>query len=450
MNSIRPGKVGAKMKTDMDQNLLEYILTVSRRMAETRTLMPLLKYVLDKAVELVGAERGYIVLVQPDGALDFRVQYGQTEKDTPNAQQDQISKSILNQVMTSGQPLVLKDAMSDPQFGQANSVVVLQLRSIMCVPLVTRGEILGAIYVENRAIRGRFQDNDLPPLVVFANQAAVAIENAALIEQLEGRVAERTQELEDARQQLEQSWSEAVEANRLRMEWLSTISHDLRAPLGITAASLSLIQEEELGPLTPEQREWIDKSLQSIKHITDLTDDIFDLSKIESGALTLSKQDINLSSFLNSVYEVGTGINWSPDVELNLDIPPNSLPQTSFDPVRIRQVLLNLISNACKFTHKGKVILYARYLADRHQVLIGVSDTGEGISADKIGLLFQRFQQVDPNLERRQKGSGLGLAISREIIEMHDGHIWIDSTPNIGTNVQFTLPLILSSPSLPK
>ena len=424
----------------MDQDLLEYILAVSQRLAETRTLMPLLATVLNEAVELVGAERGYIVLIQPNGTLDFRVQYGQPDNEPSPPRQDQISRSILNQVAQTGQPLVLKDAMSDSRFGQEESVVFLQLRSIMCVPLIVRGETLGAIYVENRSIRGRFQDSDLTPLVVFANQAAVAIENATLIEQLEARVAERTKELEEARQQLEKSWSEAVEANRLRMEWLSTISHDLRAPLGVTAASLSLIQDEELGPLTPQQREWIDKSLQSIKHITDLTDDIFSLSKIELGALTLSRQNIDLPSFLNTVYEVGSGINWSQGVEFLLKTPDEVLPQVSIDPVRIRQVLLNLISNACKFTHTGQVTLYAHLEVAQSQILLGVSDTGEGIPADKIDLLFKRFQQVDPDPERRKQGTGLGLAISREIVEMHNGKIWIDSTPSIGTDVKFTLP----------
>jgi signal transduction histidine kinase len=430
----------------MDQDLLEYILAVSQRLAGTRTLIPLLNTVLDEAVELVGAERGYIVLIQPDGTLDFRAQYGQADKDPSLARQDQISRSILNQVVKTGQPLVLKDALGDSRFGQAESVVFLQLRSIMCVPLITRGETLGAIYVENRSIRGRFQDTDLPPLVVFANQAAVAIENATLIEQLETRVAERTKELEEARQQLEKSWNEAVESNRLRMEWLSTISHDLRAPLGITAASLSLIQEGQLGPLTPQQREWIDKSLQSIKHVTDLTDDIFNLSKIESGGLTLNRQNIDLPSFLNTVYEVGSGINWSPAVEFHLEMADDVWPVVSIDPVRIRQVLLNLISNACKFTHKGQVTLYARLKADQNQILLGVLDTGEGIPADKIGLLFKRFQQVDSNLERRKQGTGLGLAISREIVEMHGGKIWIDSTPNTGADVKFTLPLTSSTP----
>ncbi|MGD8624137.1 MAG: GAF domain-containing protein [Anaerolineae bacterium] len=188
----------------MDHDLLEHILDASRRMAETRTLGPLLDYIVDKAIELTGAERGYIVQARPDGSLDFlvtRAQDGQVPKDA----EDQVSRSILRQVADSGEPLVLRDAAQDPRFGAADSVVILGLRSVMCVPLISQGETRGAIYVENRSIRGRFCDDDVIPLVLLANQAAVAIENARLFQslqqshdELEMRVKTRTRELSAA------------------------------------------------------------------------------------------------------------------------------------------------------------------------------------------------------------------------------------------------------------
>jgi len=166
-------------------------------MAETRTLIPLLNYVMDEVIELVGAERGYIVLLGPDGALDFRIRRGEDGKALEQAE-DQISRSILRQVIDSGQPLVVRNAMDDHRFGHAESVVILRLRSVMCVPLIARGETMGAICVENRSIRARFSDDDAPPLVLLANQAAVAIENAALNEELEARVVARTEALQES------------------------------------------------------------------------------------------------------------------------------------------------------------------------------------------------------------------------------------------------------------
>jgi signal transduction histidine kinase len=140
------------------------------------------------------------------------------------------------------------------------------------------------------------------------------------------------------------------------------------------------------------------------------------------------------------MYDVGLGLPWPEGVKFNLDLPAE-LPHAKCDPVRIRQVLLNLLSNALKFTKQGSVTLCARYVPDRAEVEIGVSDTGEGIPADKLDQLFQRYQQVDTDPQRRRKGVGLGLAISRELIEMHGGRIWVESRLGTGSSFLFALPL---------
>lgn len=421
------------------QVLLEHILKVSGRMAETRSLSPLLNYVVKEAINLTGAERGYVVLVHSNGSLDFKVTLSR-DGSTIQDSEDQISKSVLKEVVDTKRPLVLRDAIQDPRFGQAESVVVLNLRSIMCVPLITRGETIGAIYVENRSIRGRFSREDVTPLVLFANQAAVAIENAALNDALETRVADRTRDLNQAKQQIEQSWAEAVEANRIRTEWYGKIAHDIRAPLGIVSVSLSYLEGGKMGSLNAEQLEWVSKSLQTVLHVAQLMDDLFDLSRIESGGITLHKESVNFQDFLQNVYTIGQGLPWHENVELKLDIS-SQLPEVSIDPIRIRQVILNLFSNAQKFTTQGNVTLQAQYPANQNKVVVSVTDTGEGIAPEKINRLFKRFEQVDDNPERRGLGSGLGLAICRELVKMHGGHIWVESTPEIGSSFHFWLPL---------
>lgn len=418
-------------RQQMEQSLLQRILDISRHMAETRALEPLLNYVIDEAIQLVGAERGYIVLVQSDGSLEIRVKRGQGG-ETLVDEDDPISKSVFNEVVESGKSVIIRDAINDPQFGTAQSVICLQLRSIMCVPFVARGETIGAIYVENRSIRNRFKEDDLPPLTLFANQAAVAIENAAINDDLEARVAARTKELE-------RSWSEVIEANRLRTVWLSNVAHDLRAPLGIVTASLSFLQEGGLGPLNPNQMEWIGKSLKATQHTSSLTNDLFDLFKLETGGLSSEREMVSMHEFLQNVYDVGLGLPWPEKVTFELNISP-PLPHLYIDPLRIRQVLLNLLSNAHKFTAQGSVTLFARYQADRQEMLLGIKDTGEGIAADQVDRLFQRFQQVDQDAKRRRQGAGLGLAICRELVEMHGGRIWVESELGTGSSFMFTLP----------
>jgi signal transduction histidine kinase len=423
----------------MDQGILERVLNLSRRMAETRSLNALLNIAMEEAMSLVGAERGYIVLVESDRSLNFRVKRGEDGNEVQDAE-DQISTSILSQVIETSKPLVLRDATDDPNWRRSKSVVALQLRSVMCVPLITHGATIGAIYVENRTVKGRFREEDLAPLTFFANQAAVSIENAALNDALEERVAARTRELEQAKAQVERSWTEAIEANRLRTVLLGNIAHDLRSPLSIIIQSLHMMKEGEFGEVNEDQIDWIGKSLDTAMYILKLTEDVFDLTKIEMGGLALHRQTVDLETFMRKTYNIGLGLPWTEGVEFQLDLAPD-LPSVSIDPVRISQVLINLLSNAVKFTEKGSVTLHAEYLPDDNKVLISVSDTGEGIPADKIDQLFQRFQQVDPDRRRRQSGTGLGLAISRDLVEMHGGRIWVESTLGVGSTFKFTLPV---------
>jgi signal transduction histidine kinase len=413
-------------------DFLEQVLSISRRMAAMRSLAPLLVCVVEEAIQLMGAQRGYVVLPRPDGSLDFRVTRDWEGHEVENAQ-DQISTSVLSRVIQTGQPLIVRDAMSDPNFGHAQSVVALKLRSIMSVPLISHGETIGAIYVENRAVRGRFQEDNLAPLILFANQAAVAIENAAINDDLEARVAARTRELEE-------SWADVVEANRQRTLLLSYIAHDLRNPLSIARTSLELIQDGTFGPLTADQQEWIAKATRAVGATVQLTNDVLDLTKIETGKLALSLEPVALNDFLPRVYQIALGLRWPAMVTFRTDIEP-ILPTLSADPGRLQQVLMNLLTNAIKFTEQGSVTLHARYLPEPGEVEIGVADTGEGIPPDQISKLFQRFQQVDRNATRRRKGSGLGLAICRELVEKHGGRIWVESTLGVGSNFVFALPV---------
>jgi signal transduction histidine kinase len=419
-------------------DLVEHILSVSRRMAEMRSLAPLLDYVVDEALRLVGAERGYIVLACADGSFDVRVARERNGQAVSGAEAE-LSTSVLRQVMQTGQPIVLRDAALDPSFGRARSVIALQLRSVMCVPFISRGETTGAIYVENRAVRGRFQESDLRPLTLFANQAAVAIENARLNDELEARVAARTRELERAMSELEQGWSEAVESNRLRTTLLSYIAHDMRAPLNIVTLSLSMLRETSSDALGNGQLEWVIKSMEAVDHVVRLANDLLDLAKIEAGGLALYHETVALGDFLQHVYDIGQGLHWPSTVQFRLNLAPD-LPAVSIDPIRIQQVLLNLLTNALKYTTHGSVTLHARVRADRGEVVIGVSDTGEGIAPGDQDQLFQRFKQFDGDIVRRRLGTGLGLVICRELVEMHGGRIWVESNSSQGSDFLFTLP----------
>jgi len=198
----------------MEPTLLLQVLHVSQSMATMHVLDQLLNYVVDEAIKLMGAERGYLILVDVKGMPDFRIQRDNQGRDTQYGL-DQISMTIFQQVITTHEPLVLTDACSDGHFQLAQSVQNLRLRSLLCAPLLVQGKAIGAIYVENRSLRGRFKEDKLAPLGLFANQAAVAIENAALHEALEAKVVERTASLQNALAQLQ---AEMAERQRVEEE----------------------------------------------------------------------------------------------------------------------------------------------------------------------------------------------------------------------------------------
>ena len=155
------------------REVLHAILEISRQMAQMRALQPLLVYVMDISLELFEAEAGYLVLLKEDGTLDFRVQ--RTRNGTPPPPEERISKTIFYKVVNTGQPLLTGSALEDPALSDSSSVLLLALRSVMCVPLIAHDTVLGALYLENRRITSVFEADDLDLLQIFANQAAVAI-----------------------------------------------------------------------------------------------------------------------------------------------------------------------------------------------------------------------------------------------------------------------------------
>jgi diguanylate cyclase (GGDEF)-like protein len=179
----------------MNEAFLEKLLDISRKLAENRLLDPLLEYAMAVALDLFHAERGYLVLLnQDDNGLEFRVQ--QDHDGQPLSKpEEQISHTIFDEVIKTRKSLVIANAYTDSDFQNADSVMALKLQSVMCVPLISRGNTIGAIYLENRSEASVFTEDDLKPLEYFAAQAAISIENAILNDELESRVAERTVEL---------------------------------------------------------------------------------------------------------------------------------------------------------------------------------------------------------------------------------------------------------------
>ncbi len=244
--------------------------------------------------------------------------------------------------------------------------------------------------------------------------------------------------------QLELIWARkhADDARRLKEQFAANISHELRTPLSLILgfSETMYLAPEVYGDVVwpPTLRRDVHQIYLSSKHLLALIDDILDLSRFEMTGFDITLEPVPLAELLAETVEIARDLVRGRPVHLDLAIS-DDLPVVELDRTRIRQVILNLLNNACRFTEAGTVELAARQV-DR-EVLVSVSDTGSGVPADKLPYLFDEFYQADHSLKRAHGGVGLGLAISKRFIEAHGGRIWVESQEGIGSRFTFTLPL---------
>lgn len=417
--------------------LLDYVLRVSRDMAEAHSLAPLLAYTIDKVLTLVGAERGYIALKKQDGSIEFSIRRDNKGNDLKGLA-DEVSYSILQEVVQSGDSVVLSDAMQDPQFGQAKSVMALRLRSIMCVPLITRNQTIGAIYVENRSIRGRFRETDLAPLQLFANQAAIAIENTELIENL--KIAN----------------DHLTELDELKNNFIILVSHELKTPLTAVstyAQMMNMIVEKaglEGDPMLSRTAANLDKATNRMKHVID---EIVQFFRIVSGQLEMVFHEVRLKDVILPIVNGLTAVCQERNLTIQvLDL--QTLPLVIADAQRLKVVFQNIIGNAVKYTPDGGQISIQAVCKDDQLLEILVKDTGIGIPKDEQKRVFDMFHVLGSihthstsKSAFRGGGFGLGLPIAKGILEAHKGDIHLESsgfdeTLLPGTVCRVTLPYV--------
>ena len=398
--------------------LLDYVLRVSRHMAECHELAPLLDYTIDEVLRLVGAERGYIALKNSDSSIDFKIMRDDQGHDLAGAT-DEVSHSILQNVVRTGESVVLSDAMQDPKFGHAKSVISLRLRSIMCVPLVTRNETIGAIYVENRSVRGRFRQSDLAPLQLFAHQAAVAIENAELIENL--KIANE----------------HLTELDELKNNFILLVSHELNTPLTAVSTNVQLINMilEKAGlsedPILKRTAGSLDRATERMQHVID---EIVQFIRIASGQLELNFHEVRLQDIILPVVEHFAAVCQERTLTIQVS-NMKTLPLINVDPRKLKMAFENVIGNAVKYTPDGGLItIEASHLADGHLEIL-ITDTGIGIPKAEQQRVFNMFHVLGSlNTHSSSKsafrggGFGLGLPIARGIIEAHEGSVHLHSS----------------------
>jgi signal transduction histidine kinase len=327
------------------------------------------------------------------------------------------------------------------------------VRSVASIPIRSRERIVGVMSILSHGQR-RFTPPEIDLLTAIENQIGTALENVRLYEgqrlaarQLETTVATRTEELRATNVQLQQALVGAEEASRSKTRFLAAMSHELRTPLNAIIGFSELLEDQQFGLLNAKQQRYVSHVHASGRHLLNLINDILDLAKVEADRLSLEPMPFALPEILRAAIE-----SFRPQAEakgiafqLSLEACPATLVA---DPLRFKQIILNLLSNAAKFTLEGGTVTVSarpRSSDAGRAVEIIVQDTGIGIRAEDLPKLFQEFTQLDASLARRHEGTGLGLALTKKLVELHDGAIHAHS-PGEGQGSTFTIILPLDGP----
>ncbi len=329
--------------------------------------------------------------------------------------------SVTGRVLLEGKTLQIPDVLADPEYGLIEVQKLGGFRTHLGVPLLREGKPIGVILLSRNTVRP-FDRRQIELVTTFADQAVIAIENVRLFD-----------EIQDKSRQLQL-------ASEHKSQFLASMSHELRTPLNAIIGLTEMM-------VTNPARFGTEKALEPLRrvnaagtHLLSLINEVLDLSKIEAGKLELNPERIDLPRLIDEV--IGTAGQLAEKNQNRLIVDAHEhVGALIADSMRLKQILLNLLSNACKFTKEGEVALRVRKVADgRDWVELAVADTGIGLTAEQQAKLFQDFTQADSLTARRYGGTGLGLAISRKLARMMGGDVTVTSEPGKGSVFTVRLP----------
>ncbi len=249
-----------------------------------------------------------------------------------------------------------------------------------------------------------------------------------------------TEKVKEVEQKIMENNKKLIEFDKMKANFISLVGHELRTPLSSIKESVSLVSDESTGKINDKQKEMLAIADRNIVRLTRLIDDVLDLSKIEAGKLGVRRTPLDLNKLIKEIFNEMYMSAKNKKITLEIDLYPN-LPEAYADPDRITQVIVNLINNAIKYTpQEGKITIATRQ-SDQRFLEISVIDTGIGIKVSDYDRIFNKFQQIDYQMNRRIEGVGLGLVISKGLVEAHGGRIWFDSEFGKGSKFIFSLPL---------
>ncbi|WAG59655.1 GAF domain-containing sensor histidine kinase [Clostridium estertheticum] len=351
------------------------------------------------------------------------------ELNTSNCIQDENFINLINRVIESGTMYYIQDLkkVDYAKYSAKLQLLLYHMRSLLMIPIIYKDEIYGVVIMVNYK-KAAYNESYRGNAYSIVSQVAVAIENAKLFKKLK-------------------------DIDETKTDFLSTVSHELRTPLTSIIGFTEMVKRKFEGTIVPELDLSIEKNQSAVvkikrnvniilsegERLSSLINDLLDISRMEAGKVLLNMRKIDIEEIITQVITLTNPIIRDKSLQVIQSIS-ETLPEIMADKDKLMQVIINLISNAIKFTEKGCIVCSARVVAEN--IIVSISDTGVGIREEDKKYIFKKFSQVGDTLTDKPTGTGLGLSICKYIIEEHGGEIWVESEIGKGTDFSFSIPII--------
>jgi len=414
-----------------DRARLTILLDVIKAISAETDFDRLLQLIMKETTRAMDADRSSLFLLDRErGELWSRIALGLEEKKEIRFKSH---LGIAGQVATSGQALNIPEAYDDPRFNkEVDRQTGYRTKTILCTPVRNKeGTIVGVLQVLNKR-EGVFTPADEEMLEALSSQAAIALENARLYEDLR------------------HAYTELKQLDAMKGNFLANISHELRTPLAPILGYVEMLLSGRPGPLTDRQRSHLQVVEQAVHRLRGLIEDLLAFVQMEQGELLIKPRRFAIGALLEERTQAILRRATERGVMVETGVPPD-LPDVLIDPKQIGRALLLMLDNAVKFTPQGgRISVGAKATLSPDDALptwrngyveVGISDTGVGIPADKIARIFDKFYQVDASATRSYGGTGLGLALVKQIMDAHGTRVEVESTVGIGSTFRFRVPI---------
>src|ERR1700726_131072 len=401
---------------------------VTQAVTSTLDLETVLTTIVAKATQLSGTEAGAIYgFDEAQREFRLRATYGMSEElIAAITDQHAALSNAVSEAAEQGEPVQVADLQNEPPSMVNDIIMKAGYRARLLVPLIRSGQTVGALVVR-RMQPGEFSKSTVELVKTFAAQSVLAIQNARLFSEIEVKS-----------RQLAAARDAADEANRTKSSFLANMSHELRTPLNAIIGYSEILQEDAADKDDKEPIEDLQRIESAGRHLLGLINNILDLSKIEAGKMDVFIEAVDIQALVKEVLSIVKPLADKSGNVIEV-ICPSDIGSFRSDQTKVKQCLLNLLSNANKFTSKGTLKL-ALAREGTSVVTFAVSDTGVGMTREQLGRLFQAFSQADASTTKRFGGTGLGLAITKHFCTMLGGDVTVESSPGKGSTFVITLP----------